>query len=93
MLDKDFQKEQMKNIRNSLRSPQKVDYIKANTIANKAVSTKYGLPKMVKKEEMSEEMLMDRQLILEDTVQLIIAKEKFGLNLSVSEEVYKVISN
>ncbi len=92
MLDKDFQKEQMDNIRKSLRDPQKVDYIKANTIANKAVSIKYGFPKMVKKKEMSPAMLMDRQAILEDTVELMIVKDKFGLDFSVGEQVYKAVS-
>lgn len=93
MFEKDTQKEQMRNIRNSLRDPKKVDYIKANTIANKAVSTKYKFPKMIRKEEMKPEMLMERQAILEDTVQLMIVKEKFGLDLSISEQVYKTVLN
>lgn len=89
MLDKDFQKEQMEHVRNSLRNPTKIDYIKANTIANKAVSNKFGFPKMVRKPDMTPDMLVERQAILEDTVQLMSVNEKFGLGLSVSKEVYK----
>ncbi|WP_052523814.1 hypothetical protein [Geobacillus kaustophilus] len=65
-----------------------MDYIKANTIANKAVSTKYGYPKMVKKSDMTPDMLIDRQQILEDTVNLMAVKEKFGLDISVSKNIY-----
>lgn len=90
MLDKDFQKEQMERIRHSLRNPTKVDYIKANTIANKAVSNKFGLPKMIRKSDMTPEMLVERQVFLEDAVQLMGANERFGLGLSVSKEVYKL---
>lgn len=90
MLDKEHQKETMERLKNGLKEPKKPDFIKANTIANKAVSTKYGYPKMVKKGNMSPEMLVDRQELLEDTVALMEVKEKFGLNLSVSEEVYKL---
>ncbi|GAB6891138.1 BRO-N domain-containing protein [Geobacillus stearothermophilus] len=88
MLDKDHQKEMMRKLREALSQPERVDYIKANTIANKAVSAKYGYPKMVKKNEMTPDMLIDRQQILEDTVNLMVVKEKFGLDISVSKTVY-----
>lgn len=88
MLDKDHQKEMMQKLRESLNQPERVDYIKANTIANKAVSAKYGYPKMVKKSDMTPDMLIDRQQILEDTVNLMVVKEKFGLDISVSKTVY-----
>lgn len=65
------------------------DYIKANTIANKVISTRYGFQKMIKKGEMTPEMLRDRQPILEDTVNLMKAKEDFGLDISVSEAIKK----
>lgn len=90
MLDKEHQKEMMGKLKQGLRNPVRVDFIKANTIANKAVSTKYGYPKMIKKTEMTPDMLSDRQEILEDTVGLMKVKDKFGLDLSVSEEVYKL---
>ena len=70
-----------------------MDFIKANTIANKAVSTQHGYPKMVKKSDMTPDMLADRQELLEDTVDLMKIKDKYGLDLSVSEEVYKFVSN
>lgn len=88
MLDKEHQKEMMRRLKESLSRPEQVDYIKANTIANKAVSTKYGYPKMVKKNEMTPNMLIERQRILEDTVNLMAIKEKFGLDISISKTIY-----
>lgn len=88
MLDKDHQKEMMQKLRESINQPERVDYIKANAIANKAVSTKYGYPKMVKKSDMTPDMLIERQQILEDTVNLMAIKEKFGLDISISKTIY-----
>lgn len=93
MMDKDHQKEAMAKLSESLRKPVQVDFIKANTIANKAVSTLHGYPKMVKKESMTPEMLVDRQPILEDTVNLMGLSDKYGINISVSETIYKGLSN
>ena len=90
MLDKEHQKEMMGKLSHSLQHPVRVDFIKANTIANKAVSTKYGYPKMVKKADMSPAMLVDRQGLLENTVELMEFKDKYHLNLSVSDEIYKI---
>ena len=92
MLDKEHQREAMKRLQEGLsgkRSAVQVDYIKANTIANKAVSTRYGYPKMLKKGEMSPEMLVERQEVLDDTVRLMEINEKYGLGLSVSEQIYR----
>ncbi|OPG98916.1 phage repressor protein [Chryseobacterium mucoviscidosis] len=89
MLDKGHQKEAMQKLRNSLKEPVRVDFIKANTIANKAVSSKYGHPKMIKKDQMTPDMLVSRQEILEDTVELMGTTERFGLNIGVSETIYK----
>ncbi len=77
----------MAKLHKSLKEPKKVDFIKANTIANKAVSTKYGYPKMIKKVD----MLADRQELLDSTVELMTVKEKFNLGLSVSDEVNKLV--
>jgi prophage antirepressor-like protein len=88
MLDKDYQKTAMSRLQEGLGEATKRDYIKANTIADKAVSTLYGLPKMVKKGDMPPEMLADRQPILADTVNLIVMNRKFDLGLSVSRTVY-----
>ena len=90
MLDKEKQKEAMANLNNGLKNPIRIDFIKANTIANKAVSNKHGYPKMLKKADMSPDMLVDRQEILDDTVGLMTYKYKFSLSLSVSDEVYKM---
>ena len=90
MLDKEHQKEAMKRLQDSLRKPQRVDYIKANTIADKAVSNRYGHPKMVKKGDMSPEMLAEREAILDDTVQLMALNGKYGMGISVSQTIYQV---
>lgn len=91
LLDKEHQKEAMRKLRDGLRKPVKVDFIKANTIANKAVSLKYGYPKMLKKADMNPAMLADREGLLDDTVELMSVNEKHGLGLSVSKEIYKHI--
>ena len=88
MLDKDHQKETMLKLRNGLSRPVRVDFIKANTIANKAVSANHGYPLMIKKDQMTPDMLLERQPILEDTVRLMAANDSFGLGLSVSDAVY-----
>lgn len=88
MLDKEHQKQAMKNLQKAIDQPARTDFIKANTIANKAVSTKFGYPKMVKKADMTPEMLVAREPILDDTVDLMGVKEKFNLPISVSERIY-----
>ena len=88
MLDKEHQKEMMSTLCKGLHNPVRVDFIKANTIANKAVSNRYGYEKMVKKSEMTPDMLVDRQEILEETVELMKANDKYGLKLSVSDVIY-----
>ena len=93
MLDKEHQKEAMRRLQDGLRQPRKVDYIKANTIADKAVSSRYGHPKMVKKGDMSPEMLAERESILDDTVQLMALNDKYGMGISVSQTIYHVKGN
>jgi len=89
MLDKEHQREAMAKLRAGLRNPVRVDFIKANTIANKAVSTKFGCRKMLKKSQMTPEMLVHRQPILEDTVELMSVVDRFDLPISVSKTIYK----
>lgn len=89
MLDKEHQKEAMRQLQQSLRNPARVDFIKANTIANKAISNRYGYPKMVKKADMTPQMLVEREPILEDTVELMGVNDKYDLGISVSEQIYK----
>ena len=88
MLDKEHQNAAMKKIRQGLKPVDAVSYIKANTIANKAVSNRHGLSKMVKKDDMTPEMLMEREAILDETVELMIAQKKYNLNISVSKSIY-----
>lgn len=89
MLDKEHQKAAMEKLRQSLRVPVRVDFIKANTIANKAVSTRYGYKKMLKKHEMTPQMLVDREPILDDTVELMGLVDRFGLPVKVSDAIYR----
>ncbi len=89
MLDKVHQKETMAKLQQSLLEPTTVSFIKANSIANKAVSSRHGHVKSLKKNQMTPEMLIEREPILADTVDLMIAKEKFRLDLSVSKKVYE----
>lgn len=91
-LDKEHQKQMMSNLSKSLKKPVRKDFIKANTIANKAVSTANGYPKMIKKAEMSPTMLAQREPILKDAVELMGMKDKYGLDLSVSKTIYKKVS-
>ena len=93
MLDKEHQKEMMSKLNRSLEKPKRTHFIKANTIANKAISTKYGYKKMIKKKDMTPEMLVERQPILNDTVSLISIAEKFDLDISVSQKVYEKYLN
>ena len=52
------------------------------------ISNKYGYPKMVKKSEMTEPMLRDREQVLDETVELMLVKERYGLNFSVANTIY-----
>ncbi|MGG4217323.1 BRO family protein [Paenibacillus jamilae] len=88
MLDKDHQKEAMSKLCSGLRQPVRVNFIKANTIANKAISSMHGHPKEIKKGEMTPEMLVERQAVLEDVVNLMTMSDKFKLDISVSRTVY-----
>lgn len=89
MLDKEHQKEVMRKLQKSLKQPMRTDFIKANTIANKAISNKHGYPKMIKKEDMTPQMLVEREEVLEDTVELMGVNDKYQLGISVSEQIYK----
>lgn len=89
MLDKEHQRKAMDKLYNSLKQPVQVNFIKANTIANKAISNRYGYQKMIKKTDMTPQMLVEREPILDDVVSLMAMNERYGLGLSVSEQIYK----
>lgn len=89
MLDKQHQKAAMQRLQTALQAPDKVAYIKANTIADKAVSTRYGHAKMLKKKDMTPQMLADRERLLDDTVSLMALNDRYHLGLSVSSAIYQ----
>lgn len=89
MLDKEHQREAMNKLKEGLAKPVRVDFIKANTITNKAISNMSGSKKMIKKNDMTPEMLVQRQPVLEDTVELMTAIDKFGLDCSASQKIYE----
>lgn len=86
MMDKEHFKKTMALV-NEIPDVKPKDFIKTNTIANKVVSELYGFEKMVKKKEMTPEMMRDRQPILEDTAKLMKMKGEYGLDISVSQAV------
>ena len=88
MLDKAHQRKAMEKLRDSFVASVRVDYIKANTIADKCVSTRYGYEKMLKKGDMTPDMLAERQRVLDDTVSLMTLKERYNMNISVSGVIY-----
>lgn len=88
MLDEEKQKEAMAIIQRAYKSDKPINYIKANTIANKATSTAFGYKKMIVKESMTPEMLRVRQIILDDVVKLTESKNQFNLDIKVSKTIY-----
>ncbi|PTI75307.1 phage repressor protein [Staphylococcus succinus] len=88
MLDKEHQKKAMQVLRGALESNKPINFIKANTIANKAVSTAFGYEKMIGKDDMTPVMLEVRQVILDDVVKLTEAKSNFNLDIKVSKSIY-----
>lgn len=91
MLDKEHQRKQMEALQNALRHPVRVDFIKANTIANKAISNRYGFPRMIRKRDMTPPMLAEREAVLEDVVSLMTLNDRYGIGLSVSEQIYRPV--
>lgn len=88
MLDKQKQKEAMDNLKNGIEVISKKDYCKAQAISNKAVSNVFGFPKMIKKQDMTQEMLELRQQVLNDTVEFMVFVDKYNLPLSVKKHIY-----
>ena len=87
--DKQIQKNAMQFLHDNLQMPTEADYRKANTIANKCVSNMYGYPKMIKKGDMSPEMLEQREPVLNEIVELMAVKDKYQLDVPVSKSIYK----
>lgn len=88
VFDKEVQKQQMKLLHDRILDEGKAKYIKANTIADKAVSNMFGYSKMIKKEEMTAEMLIEREKILNDITSLMIA-QSLGVEINhISKFIY-----
>ena len=87
-MDTEFQKTCMDRLHDGLPVPTRGDYCKANMITNKAVANVFEFDIAVKKDDMTPPMLKLRHEILPYTVDLIVAKERFGLDISVSDNVY-----
>jgi hypothetical protein len=79
----------MQFLHDNLGMPTPRDYMKANTIANKCVSIMHGYEKMVKKADMTVDMLADREEVLKGTVELMAVRDKYDLDIPVSENIYK----
>lgn len=90
--DKQIQKNSMQFLHDNLQMPSTKDYMKANTIANKCVSTMNGFSKMVKKAEMNQKMLEQREPVLKDVCELMAVNDKYDLGVSVSEKIYQKYS-
>jgi len=65
---------------------EKLNYIKANTIVNKAISTYNGFPKMLKKDQMSASMVQQRDKALD---QFIMLFDFTGTMSEAKELLYK----
>ncbi len=63
-----------------------LSYIKANTVVNKAVSNLFGFHKMLRKADMSNDMLHVRENVLDDYIKLY---EVIGCNCEVKDILYK----
>lgn len=67
LMEKEWQKIATSKLKEGLKGQaEPKHYMKANTIANKAVSTLYGFNKSIKKDEMSSDMIVKRLEILDD---------------------------
>lgn len=88
MMDKQIQKEASRFLQDNIEDAKPKHHMKAQAITNKAVSNKFGITPSIKKSEMNAEMLVARQPILNDTVELMVANEKYDLGLSVSKTIY-----
>ncbi len=89
MLDKQKQCEAMDIIKNGVEKPAPKHYIKASQIANKAIAMKYGYPKAIKKDDMTPQQVAEREEILQETAKLIALQDKYKLDFSVSQAIYK----
>ena len=89
--EKSMQKKEMDKIKNNINNITPQMYMKANTIANKAISLKYGYNKMIKKSEMTSDMLIERCGILSNITSLMVAQNLGIVINSISDVIYNNI--
>ena len=89
--EKSIQKTEMDKMKVSIPNITPHMYMKANTIADKAVSIKFGYPKMIRKKEMTSDMLIERGTILSNITSLMIS-QSLGVTIeSISNVIYNNI--
>ena len=88
-LDKKQQVEAMRKFGSLLpeiKAQESLPYVKINTCVNKAVSNYFGFPKMIKKDEMSYEMLGKRNEVMK---RFLVAYELFRDITKAKEFIYE----
>lgn len=88
-LDKKQQLEAMKKFGSLLpeiEAQESLPYVKINTCVNKAVSNYFGFPKMLKKDDMSSDMLIKRNEIMQ---RFLVAYELFRDISKAKEFIYE----
>jgi len=91
-MDKQHQLDSMELIHDVLTDEEKkiaLNYIKANTVVNKLTSDMHKFPKMLKKSDMSPEMLQTRQKVLDDYVKAFELTQDNSLSNSTLRIVYQ----
>jgi prophage antirepressor-like protein len=87
-LSKEFQKKAMTKLHDGMAQAEKIDYVMANNVANRVVCEKWNVAGVMKKQDMPEEMLADRDTILNEVVDLMVANETYKLGLNVPAVIY-----
>lgn len=88
---KEVTKSSMKLLKDSISNINQTEYIKANTIANKATSIKFGIKKMIKVEEMTKEMIQFRNKVIQ-RISALMEAQSLGVEIPhISEIIYKNI--
>lgn len=88
---KEVTKSSMKLLKDSIINIDQTQYIKANTIANKATSIKFGIKKMIKVEEMTKEMIKFRNKVIQ-RISALMEAQSLGVEIPhISEIIYKNI--
>lgn len=85
---KEVTKNVMKQLKDGIKDIKLADYRKANTIADKATSIRFGLKKMIKVAQMTGEMLEFRNKVIDKVKSLMVA-QAMGVPIEhISDVVY-----